>query len=601
MFRGFRWQLIAFIIAIVLFGIGLAYRSSIPESQPPTNTPIVPTEDTTQTPTTSPTDVPFPTPYPDTPVPQTENTNPPQVAQSSTTYREGIVGNIQRLNPIFAHLNPVDTDITSLIFEGLMKTNEFGEPVLNLASNLIVSNDGLEYVFTLRDDVLWQDGIPFTADDVLYTMSLLSSSAYEAYSPTAKFWKTVEAQKLADNLIRFRLTQPLGSFTTFLTVGILPEHALTGTTVDQLATHPFNLSPVGTGAYQLASLRSTTSERIDEINLQFAPNFAQRVEAQTGYLYRDLSFRLYNTPQDAISAYSSGQLDALANVAPRSELIFLPDSRIYTQVEPDVTFLIFNWVADDRQVFADRRVRQALSYGLNQQDIIERHTANDATFADSPLIPGSWAYQPNEVWSIFDMTQAAQFLEAANIQPPEPVSDTETGQPIIDEGSLYTFSILVVDADPIPAITNDIAAQWRQIGFDVSVESVSQDVFTARINSGDFQSAVVTLSVGSDPDVYRFWHPGQAETGQNYGSVNNNEVAELLEIARSDNNGINRTMVYDQFQTRFGEQAIAIPLYYPLYTFVARDNIEGIKLGFLGTSADRFRNIQNWQPSTLAG
>jgi len=598
MLRGFRWQLIAFVIAVVLFGIGLTYRSTVTPAPPPTNTAQLVTDSQTTTPTHAPTDIPLPTPFPETPIAQSANPN----QTSSTTYREGLVGNIQRLNPIFAHLNPVDTDISSLIFEGLMKTNEFGEPILNLASDMVVSNDGLEYVFTLRDDILWQDGVPFTADDVVYTMSLLSSSAYETYSPTAQFWKTVETQKLAENLIRFRLTQPLGSFTTFLTIGILPEHALRGTTVEQLASHPFNLSPIGTGVYQLASLRSNLGNRIDEINLQVAPNFARRAEAQTGYLYRDLSFQLYNSAREAIQAYTSGQLDALANVAPRSELLFLPNSRIYTQVEPDVTMLIFNWQADDRQVFADRRIRQALSFGLNQADIVERHTANNATFADSPLIPGSWAYQPNINWTMFDITQATQFLDAARIEPLEPISDTEgEGEQPVDEGSIYTFTILIVEQAPQPAIATDVAAQWRQLGFDVSVEAVNRDEFMNRLRNGDFQAAIVSLHIGSDPDVYRYWHPGQAENGQNYGNVNNNEIAELLEIARRDNNGINRTSVYQQFQERFAEQAIAIPLYYPLYTFVADDQIQGIKLGFLGTSADRFRNIKNWRPATLAG
>jgi len=277
--------------------------------------------------------------------------------------------------------------------------------------------------------------------------------------------------------------------------------------------------------------------------------------------------------------------------------MFLPDSRVYTQVEPDVTLLIFNWQADDRNVFADRRVRQALSFGTNQIEIVQRHLATDSAFADSPLIPGSWAYQPNPIWTTFDITQAQQVLDSTTIEQPEPISDTEIEQPI-DEGSLYTFSILVPENESLTAIARDIASQWGQLGFDVSVESADLASYDARLKSGDFQAAIVTVSVGKDPDVYRYWHPGQAEDGQNYGSASNNEVAELLEVARRDNNGINRTNLYFQFQQRFAEQAIAIPLYYPLYTFVARDSIEGIKLGYLGTSADRFRTISQWKPMT---
>lgn len=597
MLRGFRWQLIAFILASVLFIVGIAYRSSIQPIPQPTQTPTISTVFVEPSPTATlePTQQVFPTPFPETPVAQH-----PTSQSDTPIYREGVVGNIQRLNPIFAHLNPVDNDIASLIYEGLMTTNNFGEPILNLASNYVISNDGLEYVFTLRTDVLWQDGQPFNADDVVYTMSLMSSPEYENYSPTAHFWQTVETQKLTDNLVRFRLTQPLASFTSFLTTGILPEHALTGTTVTGLASHPFNLSPIGTGAYQLTALRSSTGERIDEIHLQFAPVYTQRLESQTDYTYRDLIFRLYDNPTDAVQAYNSGHLNALANVTSRTELRFLPSSRIYTQVEPDVTLIILNWEADDRDIFADRRVRQALSFGLNQVEIVERYLATDSAPADSPLIPGSWAYQLNPIWTTFDIAQALQLLESANIEPLTSVSDTEVEQ-AVDDGSLYTFSILVQDSDPLPSIARDIATLWGQLGFDVSVEAVHAESYQARLQSGDFQASIVTLSIGSDPDSYRYWHPGQQyPDGQNYGAVSNNEIAELLELARRDNNGINRTNLYQQFQQRFAEQAIAIPLYYPLYTFVAHDSIEGIKLGYLGTSADRFRTISQWKPLSPA-
>jgi peptide/nickel transport system substrate-binding protein len=591
MFRGFRWQLIAFIISIILFGIGLSFRNSIVVTPPEIQTSITPTQKPTDLPTIEPTQPPVPTPFPETQIPQVAVPNETGIA----TYREGIVGDIKRLNPIFAHLNTVDNDITSLIFEGLMKSNDFGEPILNLAREFVTSRDGLEYVFTLRDDILWQDGQPFTADDVIYTMSLLSSPDYAQFSPMASFWKTVETQKLDTHIVRFRLTQPLGSFTSFLTIGILPEHALRGTTISDLATHPFNLSPIGTGAYQLASLRSTTGDRIDEVELVFAPVFTQRTQNQTGYPFSTLNFKLFTSTQDAIQAYENGAIDALANVTTRNNLIFLPNSRIYTQVEPDVTILLFNWEADDPAIFADRRIRQALSVGLNQQDIVERYIANEATFADSPLIPGSWAYTSNSTWSSFDQTAANGLIESANVPIPDSISGTD--ETTRSESSLFSFSILVEDDPTLSAIATDIAAQWGQIGFDVFVDAVDSTLYQDRVNTGDFQATITTLSIGADPDVYRYWHPGQVESGQNFGKVSNNEIAELLEIARRDNNGINRTTTYQQFQERFAEQAIAIPLYYPLYTFVARDNIEGIKLGFLGSSADRFRNIDQWRPT----
>jgi len=210
--RGFRWQILALLMAIVLFVIALFSRSTgqTPQLNP---TPLPPTSIASQT-----TATPLPeatlSPTSDAPV-----VIPPPETSAIPTYREALVGQVQRLNPLLAGLNPVDWDITSLIYEGLMRTNAYGEPEPALASGMpVISFDGLEYVVALRNDVLWQDGIPFTADDVVYTMSLLSSPDFPGLPELGAFWRTVETEKINDNLVRFRLAQPLGSFIEALRV-----------------------------------------------------------------------------------------------------------------------------------------------------------------------------------------------------------------------------------------------------------------------------------------------------------------------------------------------------------------------------------------------
>ena len=584
MFRGFRWQLPAFILALILFAAAMAYRISLQTSMPAART-SPPAPSAASGPTPPPAETPFPT-APALPSPGASNPR---------AYREGMVGGVQRLNPIFAHLNPIDNDISSLIFEGLYQTNAYGEPVPRLAADLRISSDHLEYVVTLRQDVKWQDGIPFTAADVMYTMSLLSAPEYADFSPLSRFWGTVETQKLTDYLVRFRLAQPLGSFTALLTIGILPEHALKGTTVAQLAHHPFNLSPIGTGPYQLSSLHSAGGSHIDAVHLRLAPVYAARPEGQNGYLLDELQFKLYQSDEEALQAYRLNQIDALANAAPRRELMTLPYSRVYTQVEPSLYILILNWADNDHgEVFADRRVRQALSLGLDQQALAQSHFASNAAFADSPLVPGSWAYQPHPIWSNVHAEQAAKLLESAGFGPPDSTADDAPK-------ALPSFSLLVEDQAPLPALAGDIAAQWQQFGFQVAIETAAPSQLINRLEAGDFQAAVLRQQIGSGADVYRYWHPSQRLNGQNYGAVSNNEISELLENARRAPNGIHRASLYRQFQETFAEQAIAIPLYYPLYTFIVRGTIDGIRLGSLGTPADRFRGIQHWRPAALAG
>ena len=583
MFRGFRLHLLALILAATAFAFAAVYRVSRVQQVQPTVTAVPATSQGDSTPTLT-----------AAPVEQQSFSTPDarSPATNRAQYREGLVGTVQRLNPVFAHLNPVDRDISSLIFEGLFATNEYGAPILRLAENLTISGDNLEYVVELRKDVRWQDGIAFSAEDVIYTMSLLSDPEYAAFSPSAKFWHTVETQKLSDHLVRFRLAQPLASFTRLLTIGILPEHALRGTTVSALASHPFNLSPIGTGPYQVGELRTDQSGKIGAILLHHSTVYEARSDAENAFQLRELLFDLYSNANEALQGYRSGEVDVLANVGTREQLLALPRGRLNTSVDSTLRILIFNW---DVPLFQDRRMRRALALILDHVNLIETHMPGHAIYANSPLIPGMPVYQPNAFWETYDPALAASLVETAPIaQVDEDENDASEGE----GASPVAFTLLVEDSTSSIELALDIAVQWRELGLEFEVASVEPDGLMQRLHAGDFAAAVVSQHIGAEPDVYRFWHPAQTADGLNYGSVSQNEIAEILDSARRGRNGIARHHMYQQFQEIFAEKAIAIPLYYPLFTMIVRDSIEGVQLGYLGNAADRFRGISSWRFAT---
>src|SRR5262249_32123698 len=146
------------------------------------------------------------------------------------------------------------------------------------------------------------------------------------------------------------------------------------------------------------------------------------------------------------------------------------------------------------------------------------------------------------------------------------------------------------------SMAQDIANQWSQLNIDVTVEPVDNDTYQKRLDSNEFGAAIVELSMNgsADPDVYQFWDADQYPDGKNYGGVDDRRIAEDLERARGDYSGINRAVRYRDFQQDFVSRAIAIPLYYPLYTYAVSPKVAGIQLGFMGSPANRFVNIQNW-------
>jgi peptide/nickel transport system substrate-binding protein len=582
--RGFRWQLMAFVVSIVIFGMVVYLRGADTPQPAPTQTALPPTSTVQLPPTTTPlATTPFATQQPVA----LETSQP---SNDVPTYTEAVVGQVQRLNPLLAPANSVEADITSLIFEGLVRINEYGEPVGNLAQNWVVSRDGLEYVFQLRQDVLWQDGIPFTADDVIFTLSLLSSRDFPGLAEQSQFWQTVEVQKLGSHLVRFRLAQPLASFPTALTVAMLPEHALRGTTGAQLVSHLFNLTPIGTGAYQLAALRSSDGVTIESVDLRVAPTYRQRPEGQEGLAIERIRFQIYDMYDAAVNALAAGSVDGLAarNMNEREALMPIAGVNIYTDVEPTVGMLIYNWDEGDRRFFSDPRVRSGLQIGLNRVNPVESILLNRAVVADSPLLFNSWAYDGSLQYPATDPTRARGLIETATQRQSTDAESTE-------ETVSFDFSILTLDDPLITRMAQEIATQWSQYGITVTVEAVDAETYQQRLTDGEFDAAIVELHLGVDPDVFAYWHIGQYPDGLNYGGTADDRVSEILERARQESNGLNRVDLYREFQQLFINRAVAIPLYYPLYTYAVSERIDGVQVSYISQPADRLRTIRDWR------
>lgn len=605
MLRGFRWQLLALVVAAGVFALSFAAtRLSDSPDPEPTASPQ-PTEIVAEV-EAAPTDLPEDDPVEIVDVDELIEEIDPVIADGAdgiVTYREALVGEIRRLNPLLVGLNPAEADVTSLIFEGLTTVNEYGEVQPLLAEEWFVSFDGLEYVFILRDDVFWQDGTPFTAADVVYTMSLLAAADFPGPERLGAFWQTVETQRIDDYTIRFRLSQQLGSFPEALRVGILPYHALQRTTAAQLSVHPFNLSPVGTGPYQLESLRGS-SGRIEAVDLRVSPVYRQRPGVEAGFRLERISFYLYDSFEAVREDLRTGEVDGYAarDQSERLALLELAGMIVpHTSFEPTVGMVIFNWVNEDMPAFREQRVRQALEIGLNRTSIIERHFLNIAVRADSPLPPLSWAYNGGLVWPVYDQAEARNRLETVNIRlvEPEISAEDEEADATVDavaSDALFSFSILTLDTPAQVNAAQEIASQWSQLNLDVTVEAVGAETYRQRLENSEFDAALVELSKegSADPDVYPFWHEGQYPDGQNYGGVNDRVISEALERARRDASGTNRSLLYKSFQQEFVNRAIAIPLYYPLYTYAVTPRLQGVQLGFIAMPQDRFQTIGDW-------
>src|SRR3972149_5961619 len=89
------------------------------------------------------------------------------------TYVEGVVGKIASFNPVYEGLNPAEDDVNKLVFSGLVKHNDKGEVIPDMAQSWEIKEEGKVYTFNLKEGIKWHDGADFTASDVVYTIQTI--------------------------------------------------------------------------------------------------------------------------------------------------------------------------------------------------------------------------------------------------------------------------------------------------------------------------------------------------------------------------------------------------------------------------------------------
>ena len=166
---------------------------------------------------------------------------------------EGMVGSPRFLNPVYADTNDVDRDIIQLIYSGILRTTASGELVPDLAAaDPEISEGGKTVTITLKENVKWHDGEPFSADDVVFTITTIQNPAFK--SPIRANWLGVDVEKVSDSMVRFHLLDPYAPFLERLTLKILPAHLWKTVTPENFALTPLNLQAIGTGPYRIEKI-----------------------------------------------------------------------------------------------------------------------------------------------------------------------------------------------------------------------------------------------------------------------------------------------------------------------------------------------------------
>ncbi len=330
---------------------------------------------------------------------------------SGGTYREGVVGQPAFVNPLYAVLNDPDRDLVALIFSGLMKYDQKGKIVPDLAQEYTVTEEGKVYEFTLREELHWQDGQPLTADDIVFTVTTIQNPASQ--SPLRSGWFNIKAEKLSDRKVRFTLSQPYPNFLETAVTKIIPQHIWQATPVRSLALATSSPSLIiGSGPFQFERMESDRGQ-VKALYLQANPYYYLPNRPYLSHL----SFYYFADESSLVKAAQSGTIDGFL-LESSSMLENQKDFQPHQLEIPQYFAVFFN--PDQSNLLAQTSIRQALNYGIDRQAIIDQIFHGQAEIVDSPLL-SSFYYSfasPSAPYN-YDSAKAQEIFEGLGFKQEE--------------------------------------------------------------------------------------------------------------------------------------------------------------------------------------
>lgn len=443
------------------------------------------------------------------------------------------------LNPILGS-DSASSDIYGMLFPGLFGQNpvtgelEPGGPGV-AATSWDVSDDGLEWTFHLRDDMVWSDGEAVDANDFKYTYDAIASDLVE--TPRKSNVEQIESIDVIDPYtVKVTFKDVKCDGLNDLGLGWLPSH-LYAADFSDIMDSPLNQEPtVSAGPFVFQSWT-----RDDNTILVRNDSYVDGAPYMDGMIYR-----IVPDPGARLAQLQSGEVDVIG-VQPEQlgAVEGDPNLKIFNFKDDGYTYIALNQAnpenpqpgqdedgnlieQDPHPILGDHEVRLAMAHALDYQSIIDNVYLGQGYPMASNVLPAvEWAYDPSIQPYAYDPELAAQILED------DGWVDTDGDGVREKDGKTLSLSLLTnagnTTREDMGVLVQD---QLNAIGFDIDFQAIDFGTMVGEMLNQTFDMVIIGWTgLGSDPNDDAFWHTrfDTPESGFNFVSYQNPRVNELLE------------------------------------------------------------------------
>jgi len=473
----------------------------------------------------------------------------------------GTIGDASNLIPPLAS-DASSSTITGHVYNGLIRYDKNMRFEGDLAESWDISDDGREITFHLRKGVKWHDGEPFTSADVLFTYKLMIDP--ETPTAYAERYKQVEEAMAPDAYtFKVRYAEPLAPALASWAMGICPEHLLKD---EDISTSELARNPVGTGPFRFVKW-----DPGEQIVLERNEDYFEGAP----YIKR-IVYRIVPDTTTMFLELQSGGLDYMGltplQYARQTESpAFNRRFNKYRYPAFAYTYLGYNL---RKPMFQDRRVRQAISYAIDKQEIVDGVLLGLGQPATGPYKPGSWPYNPEVQRYPYAPDKARALLDAAEWKDRD-------GDGVRDkDGQALAFTILTNQGNDQRIKAGEIIQRrLQEVGIEVKLRVIEWASFLKEfIHPGRFDATILGWTIPVDPDGYNIWHSSKTGPRElNFIGYSNPEVDRLLEQGRRVLGVDKRRPVYHRLQEILAEDVPYTFLYVPDSLPVVARRFHGIE------------------------
>ncbi|MEC0225761.1 ABC transporter substrate-binding protein [Paenibacillus alba] len=427
----------------------------------------------------------------------------------------------------------------SFIFDTLTWKDDKGV-IPWLAKSWETSKDGLTYTFKLEENVKWHDGQAFTAEDVVFSYNYYKTYPYNWNGDISQI-KSVE--KVNDLTVAFHLNNTYAPFLSDLVgiVPIIPKH------IWEKVTKPVEFRDaaalIGTGPYKLKKYDSASGQYLYEANDNF---FKGQV------LVKEIA---YVSAANKLLALQNGEIDQ-AYTTSYADVQSAEKAGLKTiKSDPtgSVVRISFNM---DHPKLGDKRLRQAIAYALNREEISAKVTGGTPMVGNAGVVPtdSPW-YNKNVKQYAYDPAQAEKILD-------------ELGYKKNANGVREDLKLNLMTSSAMPDATM-MKEMLKKVGIELNLVQLDSAAFTVALGENKYDIALTGhIGASGDPDYLRLWFSGKAaNTFSSRGkSLKLDEFHKLADKQMQEVNDAKRHEIVNQMQDILAEELPTLVLYHrPFY------------------------------------